>query len=257
MSDDREPTASSGDVSIATTTATDKNVTGSASLNVADSTQAATSTSAASPQHAPQYVGAPTGAPAVGYEHDPNAFGAYYPTFPVQSYPMAPQAYYSDAGMSPVAYAQTPPLGPTGSVSPFPSQSPYLAPVGNPGAAIYQSPSTSPSGSATAAQYYFYSQNHTSPFLQPVQMSPTLSAISSAPSSPRLSGCPSPTPSFNGGNGRNYARSNVSRHQDYDMFLSIAGSAAAAQGLSLTTNVYIRGLPATTTDEGLHAMCAA
>ncbi|RKP25636.1 hypothetical protein SYNPS1DRAFT_15387 [Syncephalis pseudoplumigaleata] len=41
------------------------------------------------------------------------------------------------------------------------------------------------------------------------------------------------------------------------MFLSVAGSAAAAQGLSLTTNVYIRGLPATTTDEGLHAMCAA
>ncbi|KAI9592379.1 hypothetical protein BDF19DRAFT_388424 [Syncephalis fuscata] len=40
------------------------------------------------------------------------------------------------------------------------------------------------------------------------------------------------------------------------MFVSAAGSAAAAQGLSLTTNVYIRGLPSTTTDEGLHAMCA-
>ncbi|RKP07581.1 hypothetical protein THASP1DRAFT_16838 [Thamnocephalis sphaerospora] len=82
-------------------------------------------------------------------------------------------------------------------------------------------------------------------------MSPTLSAISSAPSSPRLSGCPSPTPSFNGG-GRSYARSNVSRHAAYDSFVGASGGNAG-----LTTNVYIRGLPSSTTDEGLHAMCAA
>jgi hypothetical protein len=199
----------------------------------------------ASPSHQPQQTGHPT---VPGYEQDPAAFSPYYQAFPVQPYPIPP-GYYSDAGISPVAYAQTPPLGPTGTVSPFPSQSPYLAPVAN--GTPYQSPTISPSGSATAAQFYFYSQNHASPFLHPVQMSPTLSAISSAPGSPHLSGCPSPTPSFNG-SGRNYARSNVSRYAAYDSFVSSLGGSPG-----LTTNVYIRGLPSNTTDEGLHAMCAA
>lgn len=125
-----------------------------------------------------------------------------------------------------------------GGVSPF--ASPYLGPASG-----GVSPFLAPFG-YTPYMYAGYHSQQPSPFLHPMGIgmmgpSPTLNPVASSPTSPNLSGRVSPTPSW----------SNVTSTKGaYELFIQNLGAN------HLTTNVYIRGLSPTISDDLLLQLCS-
>lgn len=197
---------------------------------------------------------------AAGYDpSDPNAFAAYghYGMHPSYS------QYYSDYG---AGYPGTPPLqGQTSpSLAPQPL-SPYFPATSPPIAYYPTSPQVGPTGLIHSPPMHPYLYSPQSPYGVLHTLSPTLShTSSSAPNSPPLQylpgpGVPSPKVApLNNNNGRN----NTSRSQPhYNYGRRNSGSHQVTNIPNLnnptkTTNIYIRGLPPTTTDDSLHSMCS-
>ncbi|CAG8569009.1 5730_t:CDS:2 [Diversispora eburnea] len=198
---------------------------------------------------------------AAGYDpSDPNAFAAYghYGMHPSYS-----QYYSADYG---TGYPGTPPLqGQTSpSLAPQPL-SPYFTATSPPIAYYPTSPQVGPTGLIHSPPMHPYLYSPQSPYGMLHTLSPTLShTSSSAPNSPPLQylpgpGVPSPKVApLNNNNGRNstnrsqphynYGRRNSGSHQIPNI--------PNFSNPTKTTNIYIRGLPPTTTDESLHSMCS-
>ncbi|GBC00261.1 hypothetical protein RclHR1_00380029 [Rhizophagus clarus] len=197
---------------------------------------------------------------AAGYDvSDPNAFAAYgqYGMHPQYS-----QFYSADYG---AGYPGSPPL--QGQASPsLPPQplSPYFAAT-SPTIAYYPtSPQVGPTGLIHSPTMHPYLYSPQSPYGNLHILSPTLShTSSSAPNSPPPTYLPGPgVPSPKVGPLNSNSSRGVNRAQpqyNYGRRNSGSNQIPALPNFSnptKTTNIYIRGLPPTTTDESLHSMCS-
>jgi hypothetical protein len=198
---------------------------------------------------------------AAGYDvSDPNA-NAYAAYGQYGMHPQYSQFYSADYG---AGYPGSPPLQGQTSPSLAPqSLSPYFAATSPPIAYYPTSPQVGPIGPtgiihSPPMHPYLYSPNlHI--------LSPTLShTSSSAPNSPPPQYLPGPgVPSpkvgpLNSSNSRGVNRTQAP-HYNYGRRNSGSNQIPTLPNFSnptKTTNIYIRGLPPTTTDETLHTMCA-
>jgi len=196
---------------------------------------------------------------AAGYDpSDPNAV-AYYGMH--QQY----QPYYPEY---PTGYPGTPPTQTSPSLPPQPL-SPYFTAT-SPTIAYYPtSPQVGPTGIIHSPPMHPYLYSPQSPYSMHAihTLSPTLShTSSSAPNSPPPQylpgpGVPSPKVGPLGTNNNNRGNSSNRAHQQYNYNRRNSGSHQAPNmpnfhNPTKTTNIYIRGLPPTTTDESLHSMCS-
>ncbi|CAG8677059.1 11675_t:CDS:2, partial [Racocetra fulgida] len=196
---------------------------------------------------------------AAGYDpSDPNVFSAYghYGMHPSYS-----QYYPADYG---TGFPGTPPLqGQTSpSLAPQPL-SPYFTATSPPIAYYPTSPQVGPTGIIHSPPMHPYLYSPQSPYGVLHTLSPTLSqSSSSAPNSPPPQylpgpGVPSPKAGPLNGNGRGSV--NRPPHYNYDRRNSGSNQIPTLPNFNnptKTTNIYIRGLPPTTTDESLHKMCS-
>ncbi|CAJ0834836.1 12661_t:CDS:2 [Entrophospora sp. SA101] len=197
---------------------------------------------------------------AAGYDpSDPNAFAAYgqYGMHPQYS-----QYYPADYG---VGYPGTPPQGQTSPSLPPQPLSPYFTATSPPIAYYPTSPQVGPTGIIHSPPMHPYLYTPQSPYGVHAlhTLSPTLShTSSSAPNSPPPQYLPGPgVPSPKVGP-LNSSRSSTNRSQpNYNYVRRNSASQQASNGPNFsnptrTTNIYIRGLPPTTTDDSLHTTCS-
>ncbi|KAG9301296.1 hypothetical protein G9A89_012680 [Geosiphon pyriformis] len=198
---------------------------------------------------------------AVSYDpNDPNytAYGQY------GMHPQYSQYYPGDYG---AGYPGTPPLNAQASSPSLPPQplSPYFTAT-SPTIAYYPtSPQVGPTGLIHSPQMLPYLYSPQSPYSIHAlhTLSPTLShTSSSAPNSPPPQYLPGPgVPSPKVGPLHSSRGISGSRSPQYTYGRRNSGSQQAGNppnyhNPTKTTNIYIRGLPPTTTDETLHAMCS-
>ncbi|CAG8462500.1 5363_t:CDS:2 [Paraglomus brasilianum] len=198
---------------------------------------------------------------SAGYDpNDPNAFAAY------GQYGMHPQySQYYPAEYS-AAYPGTPPMQAQASPSlPPQSLSPYFGAT-SPTIAYYPtSPQVGPTGIIHSPPMHPYVYTPQSPYtMHPIHtLSPTLShTSSSAPNSPPPQYLPGPgVPSPKVGPLNNHRIHLARSPQHYSYGRRDSGSNQPSNmpnyhNPTKTTNIYIRGLPPTTTDDSLHSMCS-
>ncbi|CAG8573358.1 9129_t:CDS:2 [Funneliformis mosseae] len=196
---------------------------------------------------------------AAGYDvSDPNAFAAYgqYGMHPQYS-----QFYSADYG---TAYSGTPSLqGQTSpSLAPQPL-SPYFTATSPPIAYYPTSPQVGPTGIIHSPPMHPYLYSPQSPYGMLHTLSPTLShTSSSAPNSPPpqyLPGPGVPSPKVGPLNSSRGINRSQATHYNYGRRNSGSNQIPNLPNYNnptKTTNIYIRGLPHTTTDESLHSMCS-
>ncbi|CAG8577148.1 12297_t:CDS:2 [Acaulospora morrowiae] len=199
---------------------------------------------------------------AGGYDpSDPHAFAAYghYGMHPSYS-----QYYSADYG---AGFPGTPPLqGQTSpSLTPHQPLSPYFAATSPPIAYYPTSPQVGPTALIHSPPMHPYLYSPQSPYGMLHTLSPTLShTSSSAPNSPPpqyLPGPGVPSPKVGPLNNNN-GRSNINRSQPHYNYGRRNSGSHQIPNLpnfsnpTKTTNIYIRGLPPTTTDDSLHKMCS-